>query len=202
MMIRFLAVFLSVFEYARGLPHSSAACICTQDMGSPYMRYDTAAVQHHSSTVLSDHIWTRDRQIFSLENNRVVTLSKAIHSPWRIGHPLRLSGGGGESAARSVPRGFQAGDWRCGPCGIINYRRRTECFRCSARKGAGESAEGPQEEAEDHQLLAPPLNSSPTAPTSKLGFTPEDMERGRQIAFMEAARGMVSRSSRGEMSSP
>ena len=60
---------------------------------------------------------------------------------------------------------------------MSNYRRRTACFRCGTLRDAGRSA-----------AAAPPPRAGP----SRLGFLPEDMERGRQIAFTEARRSMVS----------
>ena len=51
--------------------------------------------------------------------------------------------GGGYGDRRSPPRGdmggpeIKPGDWKCDGCGVNNFARRFECFRCGASKDGG-----------------------------------------------------------------
>ncbi len=101
--------------------------------------------------------------------------------------PKRNYGPRGSSSPRGMPSLAHAGepqpgDWRCPPCGMSNYRRRIACFRCGTLRDSNVAS----------VVTSPLRQDSPNrGGPSRLGFLPEDMERGRQIAFKEARRSMV-----------
>ena len=101
--------------------------------------------------------------------------------------PKRNYGPRGSSSPRGMPSLAHAGepqpgDWRCPPCGMSNYRRRIACFRCGTLRDSNVAS----------VVTSPMRQDSPNrGGPSRLGFLPEDMERGRQIAFKEARRSMV-----------